>query len=131
MISPDCVYHCRDSAFPKGPYVEEGNTAVAYTTPEEREAAARWSLWINSAYVPAVYREYYGVPEVVYVYSVVTHSPAGDAGLQEGDIMISLGDVLTNCDESLAAATGRIAKGDTVDALYWRGEVFYLTKVTR
>lgn len=51
--------------------------------------------------------------------------------MRRGIILISLGGVLTNCDDSIAAAMGRIAKGDDVNALYWHDGVFYLTNVTR
>ena len=129
--SPDSIWYGCGKAVPNGSFTEEGNTAVTYPTQEEQAAAGRWSFGASFAYIPAVYRDYYDVPEGVYVFSVVTNSAAGVAGLRNGDILIALGDVLTNCDESATAAIGRIKAGDSVDALYWRNGVFYLTRVTR
>lgn len=131
MYSPDSVWYGCGKALPDGPFTEEGNTAVTNPTEQEKAVASRWPFGASFAYLPAVYRGYYGVPEGVFIFSVVDGSPAADAGLRAGDILISLGSVLTNCDESATAAIGRVAKGETVDALYWRDGTFYLTTVTR
>ncbi len=131
QYSPDSLWYGCGSAVPSGPHTEEGNTAVTYPTEEEQAAAYSWSFGINYAYLPAVYRNYYGVPEGVFIHTVIIDSPAADAGLQEGDILISLGNVLTNCYAGADAAMGRIVEGESADALFWRDGVFYLTTITR
>ena len=131
LLSPESVWYRDGRAFPNGPYVEESSAGVTHPTDAERATASKWSLGISCSYIPEVYRNYYEVPEGVYLFYVKKNSPADNAGLKADDILIALGDVLTNCDESLAAAMGRIPKGETVDALYWRNGVFFKTKVTR
>jgi hypothetical protein len=131
MYSPDSLWYGRGDGVTNGLHTEEGNTAVTYPTEEERAAAGDSSLGTNYFYVPAVYRNYYDVPEGLFLYAVLPGSAGAEAGLQAGDILISLGDVLTNCRDSFTTAIGRIADGESVDALYWRDGGFYLTTVTR
>lgn len=61
-------------------------------TDSEREEAAKWEMGIVARYVLPIYQNYYNLPQGAYLRSVEDGSPAQEAGLQEGDILVGIDD---------------------------------------
>ena len=70
---------------------------MTYTLPiaisdSQREEARKWEMGIVARYVLPVYQDYYNLPQGAYLRSVEEGSPAQEAGLQEGDIIVGIGE---------------------------------------
>jgi putative serine protease PepD len=71
-----------------------------------------------------------GLPQGIYVQSVVPGGPAADAGLRRGDVLIKIdGRAATSTDALVLAALTRSA-GDAVDVSYVRNGQTRMTSVT-
>lgn len=71
------------------------------------------------------------VPEGAYVQQVVSGSPADQAGIQVGDIIVKIdGERLTDQDGSLASIIVKKKVGQTITITYWRNSKTQDTKAT-
>jgi serine protease Do len=66
----------------------------------------------------------------VYIRSLSENSAAKDAGIKEGDIIISVNEVEVNSTSELQEQIGRYRPGQKIDVLVWRDNKRKLFKVT-
>lgn len=100
-------------------------------TQEEREEAAKWTMGVVTRYVLPVYQSYYNLPQGAWVKSVASGSPAQDAGLQAGDVIVGIGDITILGDATLRKARAAIQPGDTATLYFWRDGAYYVTELFR
>jgi len=66
----------------------------------------------------------------VLVTEVVAESPAHDAGLRPGDVIVQFADDEVVSAQDLASAIGARSAGDEVEIIYWRGDTREVTYAT-
>ena len=98
---------------------------------EEERAAAKWEMGIVTRYVLPVYQKYYGLPQGAWVKTVNANSPAEDAGLMEGDVIVGVGDITILGDRTLRKARASIAPGESEKLVFWRNGQYYQTEIIR
>lgn len=106
------------------------NTLPIEITDEER-AAAKWEMGVVTRYVLPVYQKYYNLPQGAWIKTVSANSPAEDAGLMEGDIIVGVGDITILGDRTLRKARASIAPGDSEKLVFWRDGQYYQTEIIR
>ncbi len=79
-------------------------------------------LGVSVATISESYAEYYGVPEGVYVSSVVTNGAAANAGIQSGDILTALDGTALSSTDDLTNALAQYSAGDTVSITFMRAD---------
>ena len=94
-------------------------------------ANADWKMGITSHYILPVYQEYYNLPQGAWLKKVEKASPAADAGLQEGDVIVGIEDLTILGDATLRKARGRMNPGDSATVTFWRDGEYYETVLTR
>ena len=88
------------------------------------------SLGINGETVPSFYQSYYRIPQGLHIADITPEGAADAAGLQEGDILLSInGTPITDTDALQALATG-FQPGDTVIATVYRNGQQYTVTIT-
>ncbi|HIU15027.1 MAG TPA: peptidoglycan-binding protein, partial [Candidatus Ventricola intestinavium] len=107
------------------------HTLPITVTDQEREEASKWEMGIVSRYVLPIYQEYYGLPQGAWLKSVEDDSPAQDAGLAEGDILVGIGDITILGDATLRRARASIAPGQSASVYFWRDGSYYSTEIIR
>ncbi len=119
-------------------FVEAGTGAGAqliHTLPvtltEEETKLSRWEMGIVTRYVLPVYQEHYGLPQGAYIKTVEDGSPAQDAGLQPGDVIVGIGEQTILGDATLRKARGQIAPGESATLWFWREGSYYTTQILR
>ena len=119
-------------------FVEAGTGAGAqliHTLPvtltEEETKLSRWEMGIVTRYVQPVYQEHYGLPQGAYIKTVEDGSPAQDAGLQPGDVIVGIGEQTILGDATLRKARGQIAPGESATLWFWREGSYYTTQILR
>ena len=119
-------------------FVEAGTGAGAqliHTLPvtltEEETKLSRWEMGIVTRYVLPVYQEHYGLPQGAYIKTVEDGSPAQDAGLQAGDVIVGIGEQTILGDATLRKARGQIAPGESATLWFWREGSYYTTQILR
>ena len=105
-------------------------TLTIEITPEEI-AAAKWEMGIVTRYVLPVYQKYYDLPQGAWIKDVTRNSPAEDAGLIEGDIIVGVGDITILGDRTLRKARASIAPGESEKLVFWREGQYYETEIIR
>ena len=98
---------------------------------EEERAAAKWEMGIVTRYVLPVYQKYYGLPQGAWVKTVNANSPAEDAGLMEGDVIVGVGDITILGDATLRKARGNMVEGYSESMVFWRDGIYYETELFR
>ena len=98
---------------------------MTYTLPiaisdSQREEARKWEMGIVARYVLPVYQDYYNLPQGAYLRSVEEGSPAQEAGLQEGDIIVGIGEQTILGDMTLRLSRASFAPGDIQTVYFWR-----------
>ena len=58
-------------------------------------------------------------------------SPAADAGLREGDVIVGIGDQTILGAATLRKARGQIKAGESAVCVYWREGTYYTTEIIR
>ena len=109
---------------------------MTYTLPiaisdSQREDARKWELGIVARYVLPVYQDYYNLPQGAYLRSVEEGSPAQEAGLQEGDIIVGIGEQTILGDMTLRLSRASFAPGDIQTVYFWRDDQYYTTEMMR
>lgn len=109
---------------------------MTYTLPiaisdSQREEARKWEMGIVARYVLPVYQDYYNLPQGAYLRSVEEGSPAQEAGLQEGDIIIGIGEQTILGDMTLRLSRASFAPGDIQTVYFWRDGQYYTTEMMR
>ena len=106
------------------------NTLPIALTAEEKANSA-WEMGVVTRYVLPVYQAHYGLPQGAWVKSVETNSPAYDAGLQAGDVIVGIGETTILGDATLRQARGRIDAGESAVLYFWRDGQYYQTDIAR
>lgn len=109
---------------------------MTYTLPiaisdSQREEARKWEMGIVACYVLPVYQDYYNLPQGAYLRSVEEGSPAQEAGLQEGDIIVGIGEQTILGDMTLRLSRASFAPGDIQTVYFWRDGQYYTTEMMR
>lgn len=109
---------------------------MTYTLPiaisdSQREDARKWEMGIVARYVLPVYQDYYNLPQGTYLRSVEEGSPAQEAGLQEGDIIVGIGEQTILGDMTLRLSRASFAPGDIQTVYFWRDGQYYTTEMMR
>ena len=106
------------------------HTLPIEVTDAER-ANSHWEFGIVSRYVLPVYQDYYGLPQGAWLKSVTENSPADDAGLQAGDVIVGVNDLTILGDATLRKARGSIQPGQSATITFWRDGAYYTTELMR
>ena len=109
---------------------------MTYTLPiaisdSQREEARKWEMGIVARYVLPVYQDHYNLPQGAYLRSVEEGSPAQEAGLQEGDIIVGIGEQTILGDMTLRLSRASFAPGDIQTVYFWRDGQYYTTEMMR
>lgn len=109
---------------------------MTYTLPiaisdSQRKEARKWEMGIVARYVLPVYQDYYNLPQGAYLRSVEEGSPAQEAGLQEGDIIVGIGEQTILGDMTLRLSRASFAPGDIQTVYFWRDGQYYTTEMMR
>lgn len=109
---------------------------MTYTLPiaisdSQREEARKWEMGLVARYVLPVYQDYYNLPQGAYLRSVEEGSPAQEAGLQEGDIIVGIGEQTILGDMTLRLSRASFAPGDIQTVYFWRDGQYYTTEMMR
>ena len=109
---------------------------MTYTLPiaisdSQREEARKWEMGIVARYVLPVYQDYYNLPQGAYLRSVEEGSPAQEAGLQAGDIIVGIGEQTILGDMTLRLSRASFAPGDIQTVYFWRDGQYYTTEMMR
>ena len=100
-------------------------------TDSEREEAAKWEMGIVARYVLPIYQNYYNLPQGACLRSVEDGSPAQEAGLQEGDILVGIDDQTILGDMTLRLARASFEPGEIKTVYFWRDGQYYSTEMMR
>ena len=101
------------------------------TLTAQETANAGWELGIVTRYVLPVYQAHYGLPQGAWIKEIEAGSPAADAGLEAGDVIVGIGDVTILGDATLRKARGQIAPGESATLVFWRAGSYYQTELLR
>ena len=101
------------------------------TLTAQETANASWELGIVTRYVLPVYQAHYGLPQGAWIKEIEAGSPAADAGLEAGDVIVGIGDVTILGDATLRKARGQIAPGESATLVFWRAGSYYQTELLR
>lgn len=92
---------------------------------------AGWEMGISTHYVLPVYQDHYALPQGAWVKKVTDFSPAYDAGLMKGDVIVGIGDITILGDATLRKARGSVQPGESAELYFWRDGVYYKTDIIR
>ena len=86
------------------------------------------ALGVNGETVPSFYQSYYRIPHGLHIADITPEGAADTAGLQEGDILLSLNGTPITDTEALHALINSFQPGDTVVAsVYRNGQQYNIT----
>ena len=100
------------------------------TTKEEGQAKA-WELGLSGSYLDAEIASAYGQREGLMITEIKEGSPAAEAGLQKGDILLAIGDTRIFGMTSVARAMAAIKAGKSAETLFLHNGSIYRTEITR
>ena len=101
------------------------------TLTAQETANAGWSLGVTTRYVLPVYQAHYGLPQGAWIKAIESGTPAADAGLEAGDVIVGIGEVTILGDATLRKARGQIAPGESATLTFWRDGSYYQTELLR
>ena len=88
-------------------------------------------MGVVTRYVLPVYQAHYSLPQGAWVKSVESDSPAELAGLEEGDVIVGIGETTILGDATLRKARGQIDAGESAELYFWRDGQYYRTDIVR
>ena len=110
---------------------ENNLPAVAELTFEIEERADSFELGINNYYISNFFAEVIDLPVGgLYLNYVNEGTPADEAGLKEGDIIVKIGDVWTYDNESITLAKGLIDEQEPTPIIFYRRGQRVETEIT-
>ena len=92
--------------------------------------SGRPTLGIGGEALSTFYQHYYRLPAGLYVTGVDRRSDAYAKGIQEGDLILSVGGTRVTSPEDLKAAVFSCKVGDTVETVVYREGQQYLVELT-
>lgn len=93
---------------------------------EDMRSSARVSMKMNISDLPEQIRQYWGLPEGVFVVSVSADSSAYLAGLRAGDVLLQIGKIEVNNASDYLEALSYYTAGETVRIYLFReGQTYY------
>ena len=101
------------------------------TLTREEQANSGWEMGAVTRYVLPPYQAHYGLPQGAWIKSVEKNSPAADAGLEAGDVIVGIGEVTILGDATLRKARGQIEAGESAALYFWREGQYYRTDIVR
>ena len=101
------------------------------TLTREEQANSGWEMGAVTRYVLPPYQAHYGLPQGAWIKSVEKSTPAADAGLEAGDVIVGIGEVTILGDATLRKARGQIEAGESAALYFWREGQYYRTDIVR
>ena len=92
--------------------------------------SGRPTLGITGESISNLYHFYYRLPKGLYITAVESGSSADIAGIEEGDILLSLDGVTITTNDSLKAQLYNYAPGDQITAIIYRSGNQYAVTLT-
>ena len=92
--------------------------------------SGRPTLGITGESISNLYHFYYRLPKGLYITAVESGSSADIAGIEEGDILLSLEGVTITTNDSLKAQLYNYAPGDQITAIIYRSGKQYAVTLT-
>jgi len=92
--------------------------------------SGRPTLGIKGEALSTFYQYYYRLPAGLYITQVEYGSDAHKVGIQEGDLLLSIGGTRVTSYDELRSATYAYEVGDTVEVVIYRGGQQYLVELT-
>lgn len=92
--------------------------------------SGRPTLGIKGEALSSFYQHYYRLPAGVYITHVEPGSDAYRIGIEEGDLLLSIGGTRVASYDEMRSAILAYEVGDTVELIIYRGGQQYLTEVT-
>jgi hypothetical protein len=99
---------------------------LAFLTTKSKQMASRSAFKVTMGIMPS----YTSEGEGVKVDGVTEGRPGQKAGIQTGDVILQLGDIVIKDIQNYMEALGKFEKGQTVDAKVKRGTEIVILKVT-
>lgn len=109
--------------------VDDGYVEPVVTT-EDIAEAEKYLLGFTSMTIYDYIAPMYGKPSGEYLDSV-DEGPAEDAGLETGDIIISIDGVRLNFENAIRYVKAKMKPGETYEVVYYRKGEYYTTEITR
>lgn len=104
---------------------------VTPLTDTEKEKAEAWDLGVTGVYVDEELAKEYSVMAGLLINSMNPGSPLDQAGLQNNDVLLAVGDVRVFGAGTLIRAAAAIEPGDSVQVLFFRNGSVYVTTLSR
>ena len=92
---------------------------------EQGYVSGRPSLGLTGTALSGFYQSYFHLPSGFYIEEVVPGSPAEEAGIQTGDVLVQVDGVTVSTGDDVAAALYSFAVGDTVTIVVARSNRYY------
>ena len=92
--------------------------------------SGRPTLGVEGEALSTFYQHYYRLPAGVYITHVAPGSDAHKVGIQEGDLLLSIGGTRVTSYDELRSATLAWEVGDTVEVVVYRGGQQYKAELT-
>ena len=95
------------------------------------EPAETWDMGFACEYVLPLYRKAYSAPEGLVVTNVEANNYGDWAGLQPGDVLLTLNTTALTSTRALWQARDAIAQNETFELVFWRDGMYYAATMER
>lgn len=92
--------------------------------------SGRPSLGLEGETLSGVYQHYYRMPKGLYITSVTPGSSADNVGIEDGDVLLSVGDSSVASMDDLRSALYNYEVGQSVEVVIYRGGQRYRVELT-
>lgn len=117
--------------FGKGVAAGYADAEVTALADIEKEKADQWGLGVSGVYVDEELAKEYSVMAGCLITSMQPGSPLDQAGLQNNDVLLAVGDLRIFGAATLIRAAANVQSGDSVQVLFFRNGSVYVTTLTR